>query len=101
MKNLLTLSTLLLLSILTGCSSGNLDYVKQHADQRWKEYGMNVVSYEGYNWGFWGFNSYGGAEVWYRLRQIPDNGITYTGFLYRWGDEIHIYGPKALDAIKP
>ena len=86
---------------LTGCTSGNLDYVKDRAEARWKDYGMEVVTYEGFQWGFWGLNSYGGAHVWYRLRQIPDNGITYTGYLQRWGDELHIYGPKAIDAIKP
>lgn len=86
---------------LAGCSSGNLEYVKERSTDRWKEYGMQVVSYEGFEWGFGGFNNYGGAKVWYRLKTIPDNGITYTGFLQRWGDEIHIYGPKAIDAIRP
>lgn len=86
--------------LISGCSSGNLDYVKQHAEQRWNDYGMEIISYEGYQWGFWGFNDYGGAHVWYRLKH-PKNDITYTGFLQRWGDEIHIYGPNAIDAIKP
>ena len=66
------------------CSPGNLEYVKQHSEDRWKEYGMSPVAYEGFEWGFWGINSYGGAKVWYRLKKDPDNGITYTGYLQRW-----------------
>lgn len=85
----------------SGCSSGNLDHVKQRAEARWLEYGMEPIAYEGYQWGFWGLNDYGGAKVWHRLRSIPDNGITYTGYIQRWGDELHIYGPFAIDAIRP
>lgn len=90
-----------MLATLIGCSSGNKDYVKEHAEARWQEYGMTTVAYEGFQWGFWGLNTYGGARVWYRLQAQPDNGITYTGYLQRWGDEIHIYGPSAIDAIRP
>ena len=96
-KTIIFLSLLLLL----GCSSGNLDYVKHKAGKKWESQGFEVIDYEGYKWGFWGFNSYGGAEVWYRLRKIPDNGITYSGMIQRWGNELHVYGPNALDAIRP
>jgi hypothetical protein len=92
---------LMLAALITACSSGNLDYVKERANKRFKDYGFDVVAYDGYKWGFWGFNSYGGADVWYRIKNIPDNGITYTAYLNRWGDEIHIYGPFAIDAIRP
>ena len=92
---------LLLTLLLTGCSSGNLDYVKEHAPETWATVEYEIVGYEGFQWGFWGFNSYGGAHVWYRLEQIPDNGITYMGCLQRWGDEIHIYELRAIDAIRP
>jgi hypothetical protein len=92
---------LLLTLSLVGCGSGNKDYVEQHAAETWEAVGFEVVGYEGFEWGFWGFNSYGGAKVWHRLNKIPNNGISYTGFLQRWGDEIHVYGPTATDAIKP
>ena len=87
--------------IIFGCTNGNLDYVKEHASNKWAKQGFEVVDYEGYEFGFMGFNSYGGANVWYRLKKIPDNGITYSGYIQRWGDELHVYGPEAIDAIKP
>ena len=87
--------------LLVGCSSGNLDYVKEHGPDKFREIGFEPVGYAGFNWGFWGFNNYGGAEVWWRLEKIPNNGISYTGYIIRWGDELHVYGPSATDAIKP
>lgn len=84
-----------------GCSS-NVDYIKEHAPAKWKSQGFEVVDYEGFQWGF-GIvgTSYGGAAVWHRLKKIPDNDITYSGYLKRWGNEIHVYGPTAVDAIRP
>lgn len=98
MRKLIVLS---LLALTMGCSSGNLDYVKAHAPEKWKQQGFDIVDYEGFQWGFWGIGQYGGAHVWYRLRKIPDNGITYSGYIQRWGDELHVYGPNAIDAIRP
>lgn len=87
---------------LAGCSSGNLDYTKEGAAQRWREVGFEVTGYQGFQWGSGGFGTpYGGAKVWHELRKIPDNGITYSGYLVRWGDELQVYGPIARDAIKP
>jgi len=99
MKKIIIILSLLLL--LVGCTSGNLDYVKQKAGVKWKSQGFEIIDYEGFNWGFWGLNSYGGAKVWHRLKKIPDNGITYSGMIQRWGNELHVYGPKAIDAIRP
>jgi len=99
MKRFLLL--VMVFSLLVGCSPGNLDYVKDNAAERWKGLGFEVVGYDGFMWGFWGFNSYGGANVWYVLRRIPDNGLTYGGYLQRWGDEIHMYHIQAYDAIRP
>ncbi len=90
-------------ALLQGCSSSNLDYVKERGEARWREYGMEPIAYEGYQWGAvvpWS-TTYGGAKVWWRLKAVPDNGITYSGHLQRWGDELHIYGPVAIDAIRP
>lgn len=83
-------------------SATNVEYVKQLAEEKWRKQGFEVVDYEGYSWsggGYW--TPYGGGKVWHRLRKIPDNGITYSGFIVRWGDELHIHGPTAIDAIRP
>jgi len=82
---------------LVACSPANVDYVKERADAKWAKQGYEVVDYEGYQWGIGGF-SYGGANVWYRLKKNPDNGRTYSGHLQRWGDELHVYGPDVNDA---
>jgi len=80
----------------------NLDYLKENAESKWRKQGFEIVDYEGHQWSFGGFGTtYGGAKCWHRLKKIPDNGITYSGFLRRWGDEITVYGPNALDAIRP
>ncbi len=100
-KSTFALSILIALLGLAGCSSGNLDYVKTHGPDKWRDVGFEPVGYEGYQWGKWGLNSYGGACVWWRLNKIPDNGISYAGCIQRWGDELHVYGPNAIDAIKP
>jgi hypothetical protein len=93
--------TILLMFVSGGCNPvRNIDYVKDGAITRWAEVGYEVIGYEGYHWGLIGFGNYGGACVWYRLKNIPENNVTYTGYLIRWGNEIHIYGPDAIDAIK-
>ena len=82
--------------------SGNKEWLKENAASKWEKQGFEVVDYEGWQFSFGiPYTEYGGAKVWHRLRKIPDNGITYSGFLKRWGDEIHVYGPSAADAIKP
>ena len=93
------ISTVVLI-LISGCSSGNLDYVKKHGPDRWREIGFEPVGYESFQWGLGGFSTYGGAHVWWRLRKA-DNNVSYTGYLQRWGDELHVYGPFATDAIKP
>jgi len=93
---------IIIIFMILGCSSGNLVDVKVKAPEVWKQNGFEVVAYEGFTWGFGGLGTkYGGAHVWHRLKKIPDNGITYSGFIIRWGDEYHVYGPLAIDAIKP
>lgn len=90
----------LLVSFISGFSTRNLDYLKENAVSKWRAQGFTVIDYEGYEWGF-GYGKYGGAKVWHRLRRYPDNGFTYSGYLVRWGDEIHVYGPKTMEGIKP
>jgi len=88
-------------ALLTGCGYANIDALKKDAPKKWKKQGFEVVDYEGFEWGLWLGGDYGGAKVWHRLKKIPDNGITYSGYLTKWGDETHVYGPIATDAIKP
>jgi len=78
------------------------EFLKSNATEKWVKQGFEVIDYEGWQLGF-GIvgTSYGGARVWHRLRKIPDNGITYSGSLLRWGNEIHVYGPDAVEAIPP
>lgn len=97
MKKIILTSMLLL----SACGYGNLDYVKEHAEETLKANGFEVVGYQGYELGgVIPFTSYGGAYVWYTI-QKPDNLITYEVALRRWGDEVHIYALKAKDAIAP
>lgn len=81
-------------------TSNNLAYVKANAAEKWTQAGFSISGYDGYNFGS-GVGPYGGAYVWYYLKKIPDNGITYGGAVQRWGDEIHTYNLSAIDAIKP
>lgn len=96
------LMLLLCLFIFSGCSIGNIDYVKERADKTWHDNGFKAVAYQGYQFGSGiPFTYYGGAQVWYVLRKEPDNGIIYEGSLNRWKNEIHVYNLKAIDALKP
>ena len=86
--------TVLAVSILlASCSSMKLEDVKSHAPKVWQSNGWDVIGYEGYQWGKLGPFGYGGANVWHRLRRIPNDGFTYSGYIQKWGDEYHIYGP--------
>jgi hypothetical protein len=90
----------LLTAVLCGCSSANLEETKAAACDRWDAIGYKCVGYEGYQWGMWIGGGYGGAKVWHTLRRNEAPGIIYTGSVQRWGDEYHIYGPEAVDALK-
>lgn len=90
---------------LLSCAIGgswNREWVMERAPEKWAKQGFEIVDYEGYQFHYGiPFSGFGGAKVWYELRKVPDNGITYTGALIRWGDEVQVYGPDALDAIRP
>jgi hypothetical protein len=94
---------LIVFCTLFGCSSGNLEDIKEKAPEIWEQHGFSIVGYQGYQWGPLGTfgSTYGGAEVWYTLKRVPDNGILYEGALGRWGTEYHIYRLSAKDAIRP
>ena len=93
--------TLMTLLFLTACGYGNLDYVKEHAEETFKSNGFEIQGYQGYQYGtVLPFTTYGGAVVWYTIKQ-SDSPIMYQAALKRWGDEIHIYSFTAKDAISP
>jgi len=101
MKTTTVIIAIILCLLSLSCSDANKEYVKSRAEQRWLEAGYKVIGYEGHQWGF-GIGPYGGAQVWYQLETIKPNGVRYSGYLQRWGDEpLQMYGPKAIDAIKP
>jgi hypothetical protein len=89
---------MLLAMLLAGCSAHKVGDIKAHASEAWHQAGFEIIGYEGYQYGTLG--EFGGC-VWYTVRRVPDNGITYEGCLAKWGDEYHVYSLTALDAIKP
>ena len=77
-------------------NSNNLDYVKQHGPATWQSVGFEPIGYEGYQYGA-GVGTYGGANVWWTLRRVPDNGLLYNGYLQRWGNELHVYSIRTVE----
>ncbi len=91
-----------LVLLFTGCGYANLDEGKQAAPDRFKQLGYEVVGYEGFQWGTWIGGCYGGANIWFQLKTIPDNGIRYMAYIQKWCDDgWQIYSLRAIDAIKP
>ena len=74
----------------------NVDVTKANAASVWREAGYEITGYEGYQWA-----PLHGSAVWYIVRRTDRDGITYHGYLAKWGSEYHIYNLKAIDAIKP
>lgn len=96
-----TVVFMLLAISVKGCTQ-HKDFLVENAAEVWQHQGFKVVAYEGWQLGLGiGFTKYGSASVWHRLQKVPDNGITYSGYSRRWGDEVHVYGPTATEAISP
>lgn len=97
------LAALFALFVVTSCNNpGNVDFVKNHADETFAAHGYRITGYQGYQWGSgWVFTDYGGACVWYQLETVYPNGITYEACLKRWGSEVHVYNLDAIDALRP
>lgn len=76
----------------------NVEKIKLAAPKVWEDAGFKIRGYEGYNWG-----GMSGGYVSYILEKKEEQNpkILYTGFLYKWKDEYHIFRIKAIDAIKP
>lgn len=99
-KNIWNVYYIILFSLLIGgCSSVNLEETKSEACNTWKQAGYTCVGYEGYQWGLWFGGNYGGAKVWNTLER-KNTSVIYSGYVQRWGDEYHIYGPIAIDALR-
>lgn len=86
----------LLLVFLFFPTSSNNAYIQDHANEVWAQSGFEVVSNRGYTLSP-SCSDYGGANRYYLLKRIPDNGMLYNGVLSRWGDEIHIQGVEAVE----
>ena len=75
----------------------NLEDTKANAEQAWRNVGYEPIGYEGYQFGA-GIPGYGGARVWHTLTRKGSNTI-YTGYVQKWGNASHVYGPRAVNAI--
>lgn len=91
----------LTLACLAGCSPANVEESKAAAPATFKQLGFEIIGYEGYQWGKHVAPTYGGAWVWYTLKRVPDNGMTYTGAIQRWGDEYHNVYMRAYETGHP
>ena len=99
MKKLAILFVLVLMFTFA-CGYGNVDYVKFYSDKVITDNGFINAGYQGYEWtpGL-PFSSYGMGLVWYTVKRYENPNITYEMALMRWGNEIHIYNLKSIDAI--
>lgn len=72
----------------------NIEYVKDRAPAFYENMGYEIVGYEGYQHGI-----VAGGGVWHML-QRPGSPTLYSAKLIKWGGELHLYGPRALNAIE-
>jgi hypothetical protein len=79
--------------VLSGCGwvKDDAAYIQERSEKYYEQRGFKVLGYQGYN--MWAI----GRCYWYTLEK---NGTTFESCLVRWGDEIHEYCLRAVDAIK-
>jgi hypothetical protein len=99
----LVISVMVVVAVLWGLWFGpkwlantNVEKSKSAVSKVWEAAGYKIVGCEGYQ-----IAPSQGSSVWYIVRRIGDNSITYRGALTKWGDEYHIYNLRAIDALKP
>lgn len=92
---------IIVLLTLAGCTNANKQDVQKHAAATFKQAGFEIIGYEGWQRGLTSPFGNGGALVWYTIKRVPDNGVTYHAAIQEWDGEYHIYDLKAVDAIKP
>ena len=79
-------------ALLGGCISDDYDWIDRRAKAYYEARGFQMAGYQGYN--MWII----GRCYWYTTRR---GEITYESCLLRWGNEVHEYSLRAVDAIKP
>jgi len=72
----------------------NIDYLKDRAPAFYENLGYEVIGYEGYQ-----HSIVAGGKVWHMLRR-PGSPTIYSANIIKWGGEVHLYGPRALNAIE-
>lgn len=76
---------------LTGCISDDYQYVNSQSVNYYSSRGFKILGYQGYNMLLIG------RCYWYTLQR--ENTI-YESCLLKWGDEIHEYNLKAINALR-
>lgn len=86
---------ILMLFTMNGCSKKDVGFLKEKAPEFLKQNGnFEIVTYEGYQYG-----TICRGIVWYNVKR-PNSNTIYNLALCKWGDEIHIYNFKAINAIR-
>ena len=98
MKTLFLTLILIIATITTLLFSGfrNVKSTKEAAPLVWNQAGFEVGGYTGYNWSL-----IGGGDVWHVVTRKETPGVTYEGYISKWGNEYHVYHIRAIDAIQP
>ena len=93
---ILTVVTILIYSIV-GVST-RVDEIKARAPTALEEKGLNVIRYEGYQFGSW---SRHGGKVWYLVKDATREGVYYRVNISLWDDELQYYysAPEKLIQI--
>jgi len=76
---------------LGGCVSDDYQWVNSRSLPYYEARGFKVLGYQGYN--MWTT----GRCYWYTLQR---GNTVYESCLLKWGEEVHEYGLKAVDALK-
>lgn len=76
-------------------TSGDVEYIKKHAPAIIAERNLEIVRYEGWQYGSW--DSHGG-KVWYHVKDVNLDNIYYRVWITEWAGELHFnYGsPERL-----
>jgi len=92
MKNIFKPAFLVIsMFVLSGCVSDDFSYVNARSKAYYEDRGFQVIGYQGFN--MWS----AGRCYWYTIER--DKTI-YESCLMKWGDEVHEYNLRALNAVK-
>lgn len=76
---------------LAGCVSDDYEWVNSRSAAYYQQRGFSIVGYQGYD-----FHPQGRC-YWYTLERME---TVYESCLLRWGNEVHEYNLRALNAVK-